>query len=169
MPLRPNPTSRAAPRSTRPWLRRGLSEDLAARRHKQARQLGAQIVERFQLWANGFLLSPVRASRVLSCLVDPSDLSGLVDRITISGPSVKFLIDNARSASAPGPARARALPITRRPICKKDWANWRSSQKVFALWLARPAIWSKMPRSIWKRGCSIKSTPACALSLTKLY
>ncbi|HEY2526649.1 MAG TPA: hypothetical protein VGJ20_01675 [Xanthobacteraceae bacterium] len=50
----------------------------------------------FTFGNNGFLLSPVRASRVLSCLADHSDLSGLVDRI-IGAPSVKFLIDNARS------------------------------------------------------------------------
>jgi hypothetical protein len=32
----------------------------------------------------------------LSCLVDPSDLSGLVDNQAISGSSLKFFIDNAR-------------------------------------------------------------------------
>lgn len=51
----------------------------------------------FAFGTNGFMLSPVRANRVLSCLTDPSDLSGLVDRVTISGPSVKFTIDNLRT------------------------------------------------------------------------
>jgi hypothetical protein len=36
------------------------------------------------------------SDRVLSCIVDPTDLSGSVDSITISGPSIRFLIDNAR-------------------------------------------------------------------------
>jgi HK97 family phage major capsid protein len=50
----------------------------------------------FSFGANSFALSPVQATRTLSCLVDPSDLSGLVDNQAISGSSLKFLIDNAR-------------------------------------------------------------------------
>jgi HK97 family phage major capsid protein len=41
-------------------------------------------------------MAPEISNRVLSCLADPSDLSGLVNRVTISAGSIKFLIDNAR-------------------------------------------------------------------------
>jgi len=36
------------------------------------------------LGGNGFLVPPERSNIVLSCLADPSDLSGLVDRVQIS-------------------------------------------------------------------------------------
>jgi HK97 family phage major capsid protein len=52
----------------------------------------------FSFGSNGFLLAPEMSSRVLSCLVDPSDVSGLVDHIQISAGSVRFLIDNVRMA-----------------------------------------------------------------------
>jgi HK97 family phage major capsid protein len=50
----------------------------------------------FSFGNNGFLLAPEMSNRVLSCLVDPTDLSGLVDSITISSPAVRFVVDNAR-------------------------------------------------------------------------
>jgi HK97 family phage major capsid protein len=50
----------------------------------------------FSFGNNGFLLAPEMSNRVLSCLVDPTDVSGLVDHIQISAASVRFLIDNAR-------------------------------------------------------------------------
>jgi hypothetical protein len=50
----------------------------------------------FSFGNSGFLLAPEMSDRVLSCIVDPTDLSGSVDSITISGPSIRFLIDNAR-------------------------------------------------------------------------
>jgi hypothetical protein len=37
-----------------------------------------------------FLLPPTQANRVLSCLVYPTNLSGLVDKVTKSGPSLVF-------------------------------------------------------------------------------
>jgi hypothetical protein len=43
-----------------------------------------------------FLLPPTQASRVLSCLVYPTNLSGLVDKVSISGPSLVFMIDQVR-------------------------------------------------------------------------
>jgi len=43
-----------------------------------------------------FLLPPTQANRVLSCLVYPTNLSGLVDKVTISGPSLVFMIDQVR-------------------------------------------------------------------------
>src|SRR5262249_22805393 len=45
--------------------------------------------------AGSFLLPPTMSDRVLSCLVSPTDLSGLVDSITISTGSVQYLIDSA--------------------------------------------------------------------------
>jgi HK97 family phage major capsid protein len=53
-------------------------------------------VSAFSFGNSGFLLAPEMSDRVLSCIVDPTDLSGSVDSITISGPSIRFLIDNAR-------------------------------------------------------------------------
>jgi HK97 family phage major capsid protein len=50
----------------------------------------------FSFGNNGFLLAPEMSNRVLRCIVDPTDLSGLMDSIAISSPSVRFLIDNAR-------------------------------------------------------------------------
>jgi hypothetical protein len=58
------------------------------------------------------MLPPERSNIVLSCLADPGDLSGLVDRVQISGPCVLFLTDNPRmELGAPGSARAPVLPI----------------------------------------------------------
>jgi HK97 family phage major capsid protein len=56
----------------------------------------------FSFGNNGFLLPPERSSIVLSCLVDPSNLSGLVNHVAISGGSVRFLIDNGRGARSGG-------------------------------------------------------------------
>jgi len=50
----------------------------------------------FSFGNSGFMLMPEMSTRVLSCLVDPTDLSGLMDSITISSPSIRFMIDNAR-------------------------------------------------------------------------
>jgi HK97 family phage major capsid protein len=50
----------------------------------------------FSFGTNQFLLPPELSNQTLSCLVDPSDLSGLVNRVQISACSIKFLIDNAR-------------------------------------------------------------------------
>jgi len=49
-----------------------------------------------------FLLAPTQAARVLSCLADPTDLSGLFDQVTISGPSLVYSIDNARMGMGAG-------------------------------------------------------------------
>ena len=48
----------------------------------------------FNLGASGFILAPEMSATVLSCLVDDTDLSGLMQNLTISGPSVKFMVDN---------------------------------------------------------------------------
>jgi HK97 family phage major capsid protein len=49
----------------------------------------------FSVGASGFILPPEMSSQVLSCLEDKTDVAGLMQNITISGPSVKFLVDNA--------------------------------------------------------------------------
>jgi hypothetical protein len=52
-------------------------------RHGDANKLGGEVrksLSAFSFGANSFALSPVMANRTLSCLIDPSDLSGLVDK-----------------------------------------------------------------------------------------
>lgn len=50
----------------------------------------------FAFGSNGFILPPQMGDRVISCIVDPTDLSGLFDNMTIARPSVQFMIDNQR-------------------------------------------------------------------------
>jgi HK97 family phage major capsid protein len=54
----------------------------------------------FNFGSNGFILAPEMASTVLSCLEDITDIPGLMQNMTISGPSVKFLVDNVRLDTA---------------------------------------------------------------------
>jgi HK97 family phage major capsid protein len=42
------------------------------------------------------MMAPEISNQVLSCLVDPSDLSGLVNNVTVSAGNIKILIDNVR-------------------------------------------------------------------------
>ncbi|KRR14591.1 hypothetical protein CQ12_10690 [Bradyrhizobium jicamae] len=42
----------------------------------------------------GLLVPPEVSDRILSCLADPGDLTGVVDNMTISSSAVQFLIDN---------------------------------------------------------------------------
>jgi HK97 family phage major capsid protein len=72
-------------------------------RHGDPNKLSSDVrksLSAFSFGANSSALSPVMASRTLSCLVDPTDLSELVDNVSISGPSLQFLIDNATMALA---------------------------------------------------------------------
>jgi HK97 family phage major capsid protein len=81
----------AAQRGLRQYLRHGNMDKLSGEYRKS--------LSAFSFGPPGnFLLPPTQASRILSCLVDPTDLSGLVDQVTISGPTLAFLIDNARMA-----------------------------------------------------------------------
>jgi HK97 family phage major capsid protein len=48
----------------------------------------------FNVGASGFLLPPEMSRTVLSCLEDKTDIAGLMNSLTISGPSIKFLLDN---------------------------------------------------------------------------
>jgi len=54
----------------------------------------------FSLGSNGFILAPQISDQVLSCLVDPTDVTGIMNNVQISGGSIKFLIDNQRMADA---------------------------------------------------------------------
>jgi HK97 family phage major capsid protein len=48
----------------------------------------------FNLGSTGFFLAPEMSSTILSCIEDVTDITGLMANITISGPSVKFMVDN---------------------------------------------------------------------------
>lgn len=48
----------------------------------------------FNIGASGFILPPEMSSRVLSCLQDPTDVTGLMDNMTISSHSIRFMVDN---------------------------------------------------------------------------
>lgn len=54
----------------------------------------------FAFGSNSFIMAPEISNRVISCIVDPTDLTGLMDSMTISSPSVRFMIDNQRMAVA---------------------------------------------------------------------
>jgi HK97 family phage major capsid protein len=54
----------------------------------------------FSFGSNGFILAPEMSSRILSCLVDQTDVAGIMANMTIAGPSVKFLIDNVELDNA---------------------------------------------------------------------
>ena len=54
----------------------------------------------FSFGTNDFLLPPQMSNQVLSYIIDPIDVAGWVNRITISAGSIKFLIDNARMLDA---------------------------------------------------------------------
>jgi HK97 family phage major capsid protein len=83
-----------------------IDEALAARRafshvirHGDARKLDAYVqksLSAFSFAQSGMLMPPERQAEVLSCLVYPSDVSGLFGRVAISGPSAQFLIENPR-------------------------------------------------------------------------
>jgi HK97 family phage major capsid protein len=48
----------------------------------------------------GWILPPQMASRILSCLVDPSDITGLVSNETISASATEYPIDNVDAEEA---------------------------------------------------------------------
>jgi HK97 family phage major capsid protein len=50
----------------------------------------------FSLGGSNFILPPQMSSRVLSCIVEPFNLAGLVHNETISAGSIQFPIDNSR-------------------------------------------------------------------------
>jgi len=59
-------------------------------RHANPERLDAlerKSLSSFTLGTNDFILPPTLASQALSCIVDPTDMSGLVNHVNISGPS----------------------------------------------------------------------------------
>jgi HK97 family phage major capsid protein len=50
----------------------------------------------FSFGGNSFLLAPEMSREVISCVVDPTDLAGLMDQVSISAGSIRYQIDNAR-------------------------------------------------------------------------
>jgi HK97 family phage major capsid protein len=54
----------------------------------------------FSLGASGFILVPEMSNEILSCLVDITDVTGMVRNVAISGPSIKFMTDNIRLDTA---------------------------------------------------------------------
>jgi hypothetical protein len=78
-----------AQRGLRAYLRHGDMDRLAPEYRKG--------LSAFSFGPPGnFLLPPTQADRMLSCLVNPTDLSGLVDKVSISGP----FSDRQRALSA---------------------------------------------------------------------
>lgn len=54
----------------------------------------------FSFGANAWILAPDMSNQVLSCILDPTDLVGMMNNVNISGASIRFLIDNVRMADA---------------------------------------------------------------------
>jgi len=80
-----------------------VSDDMAALRNlfRHGDMSRLEVTEKksltsFSFGSSGFIMPPEMSSTVLSCLVDPTDVTGLMNNVTISAPSIKFLIDNAR-------------------------------------------------------------------------
>jgi HK97 family phage major capsid protein len=76
----------AATKGLRKILRFGSTQRLSP--------LEAKSLSSFNLGSSGWLLPAQWSSRVLSCLDDPTDVSGLVGREVISSGSIRYPIDN---------------------------------------------------------------------------
>jgi len=48
----------------------------------------------FSFGSQGFLLAPEMSQTILSCLETTTDIAGLMNNVSISGPGIKFLVDN---------------------------------------------------------------------------
>ncbi|MGY3621250.1 phage major capsid protein [Bradyrhizobium sp. USDA 10063] len=79
-------TAMTAARSFTSYLRAG---DFA-----RMPDLERKALSEFSLGGIGVLVPPEISNRILSCLTDPGDLTGVVDSMTIAGASVQFLVDN---------------------------------------------------------------------------
>src|SRR5262245_48314548 len=64
----------------------------------------------FSVGTSGFILPPEMSGRILSCLEDVTDVAGLMDNLTISGPSIKFLVDDARLNEAAWACQTDCFP-----------------------------------------------------------
>ena len=70
------------------FLRAGCSE------REMVLEPERKALSEFSMGGNGVLLPPEISDRMLSCLADPGDLTGVVDSMTISSASVLFPVDN---------------------------------------------------------------------------
>jgi hypothetical protein len=48
----------------------------------------------FSFGSQGFLLAPEMSQTILSCLETTTDIAGLMRNVSISGPGIKFMVDN---------------------------------------------------------------------------
>ena len=48
----------------------------------------------FSFGSQGFLLAPEMSQTILSCLETTTDIAGLMNNVSISGPGIKFMVDN---------------------------------------------------------------------------
>src|SRR5262249_29571469 len=48
----------------------------------------------FSFGSSGFILAPEQSNTILSCLVDVTDIAGLMNNVNISGAGIKFFVDN---------------------------------------------------------------------------
>lgn len=75
---------------------RGLRHLFKATSIEQIPLLERKALTSFSMGASGFILQPELSNQILSCLVDITDLTGLVNAVSISGPSIKFMVDDVR-------------------------------------------------------------------------
>src|SRR5215831_5788107 len=85
-------TAMTATRAIRSLFRHGNFERLDPTEKKSLTSLS--------FGSNQFFLPPQMSDRVLSCIMDPTDVAGLMGQETASGGSLKFLIDNQRMQDA---------------------------------------------------------------------
>lgn len=69
----------------------------------------------FSFGSNQYILPPQWSSQILTCLVDPSDVAGLMGQEQCSGGSLKFLIDNVRMQDAAWACETSCFPNNPQP------------------------------------------------------
>jgi hypothetical protein len=80
----------------------------------------------FRFGTNSFLLAPQMGDRVLSCLADETDetdVTGLVNRVTIAAPNMKLFIDNARMEIAAWACEASCWPNNPKPDLQEEFGR----------------------------------------------
>ena len=73
---------------------RGLHQLLHATSIDQLGFAERKALSAFSFGSSGFLLAPEMSNQILSCLEDVSDITALMRNVSISGPSIKFIVDN---------------------------------------------------------------------------
>jgi HK97 family phage major capsid protein len=79
---------------------RGLRHMFKCTTLEQLPMIERKALTSFNMGASGFILQPEMSDKILSCLADITDLSGLVTNMTISAGSIRFMVDNVRIMSA---------------------------------------------------------------------